>query len=94
MSGLTELENHMQQLIEAPNTQVNTKLFDDIELQLTGWFFHSSTTTNNRRGYYGNCYISCLSLRLPLLRVAVYYHVAVFPHVNVYHHVASYSFHI
>jgi len=88
VSGLTELENHMQQLIEAPNTQVNTKLFDDIELQLTGWFFHSSTTTNNRRGYYGNCYISCLSLRLRLLRVAV------FPHVNVYHDVASYSFHI
>jgi hypothetical protein len=39
VSGLVELENHMQQLIEAPDTQVNAKLFDDVELQLTGMFF-------------------------------------------------------
>jgi hypothetical protein len=48
VSGLAELEDHMQQLIEAPDTPVNAKLFDDVELQLTGKFFHSSTITNNR----------------------------------------------
>ena len=30
-----ELEQHIQELIETPETQIDAKLFDDIELQLT-----------------------------------------------------------
>jgi hypothetical protein len=48
VSGLVELEEHMEKLAEAPDTSVNAKLFDDVELQLTGRFVHSSTTTNKR----------------------------------------------
>lgn len=36
--GLAELEDHMGKLAEAPDTPVNAKLFDDVELQLTGRF--------------------------------------------------------
>jgi hypothetical protein len=46
VSGLAELENHMEKLAEAPDTLVNAKLFDDVELQLTGRFVQLSTTTN------------------------------------------------
>ena len=46
VSGLAELENHMEKLSEAPDTLVNAKLFDDVELQLTGRFVQLSTTTN------------------------------------------------
>jgi hypothetical protein len=45
ISGLPELENHMEQLAEAPDTPVDAKLFDDVELQLTGRSVQSSTTT-------------------------------------------------
>ena len=38
VSGLEELEQHMKELAEAPDTPVNAKLFDDVELQLTGRF--------------------------------------------------------
>lgn len=38
MSGLSELQAHIDVLAEAPDTPVNAKLFDDVELQLTGRF--------------------------------------------------------
>jgi hypothetical protein len=39
ISGLSELELHMDILAEAPDTPVNAKLFDEVELQLTGKLF-------------------------------------------------------
>ena len=36
ISGLPELETHLQQLVDDPTTPFNVKLLDDIELQLTG----------------------------------------------------------
>jgi hypothetical protein len=36
ISGLGELEVHLQQLVEVPETPLNAVLFDDVELQLTG----------------------------------------------------------
>lgn len=53
VSGLAELEEHMEKLAEAPDTPVNAKLFDDVELQLTGRIFQSSSTRNKKRGYCG-----------------------------------------
>lgn len=44
ISGLDELEIHLEQLVEAPDTPLNAKLFDDVELQLTGMCFHRVTT--------------------------------------------------
>ncbi len=34
--GLEELERHVQQLVEAPETPLDAKLFDEVELQLNG----------------------------------------------------------
>jgi hypothetical protein len=51
VTGLGELEEHMTTLAEAPDTPVNTKLFDDVELQLTGKCFRLFTITNQKRGY-------------------------------------------
>lgn len=41
ITGLEELEAHVRQLIDDPSTPLNAKLFDEVELQLTGksWFF-------------------------------------------------------
>jgi hypothetical protein len=39
VTGLNELEEHIAMLAEAPDTPVNTKLFDDVELQITGRYF-------------------------------------------------------
>lgn len=36
---LDELEKHIQALVETPETQIDAKLFDDVELQLTRKFF-------------------------------------------------------
>jgi hypothetical protein len=36
VTGLEELESHLQQLVDAPDTPLNAKLFDEVELQLTG----------------------------------------------------------
>jgi hypothetical protein len=36
ITGLEELERHLQQLVEAPDTPLDAKLFDEVELQLTG----------------------------------------------------------
>lgn len=38
ISGLTELQAHIQQLVDDPSAPFNAKLFDDVELQLTGTF--------------------------------------------------------
>ena len=49
ISGLTELQAHVQELIDDPSAPFNAKLFDDVELQLTGKTFtysnpkHSNT---------------------------------------------------
>jgi hypothetical protein len=39
VSGLEDLEKHLQQLIQDPATKLDGKLFDDVELQLTGRCF-------------------------------------------------------
>ena len=36
VTGLEELELHLQHLIQAPDTPLNASLFDEVELQLTG----------------------------------------------------------
>lgn len=36
VTGLEELDNHLDELIEDPNLPLNAKLFDDVELQLNG----------------------------------------------------------
>ena len=36
ISGLDELEKHLDQVIVDPETQLDAKLLDDVELQLTG----------------------------------------------------------
>lgn len=38
ITGLEELERHLQHLIEAPDTPLDANLFDEVELQLTGKF--------------------------------------------------------
>jgi hypothetical protein len=38
--GLEELERHVQQLVEAPETPLHAKLFDEVELQLNGKSLH------------------------------------------------------
>jgi hypothetical protein len=39
ITGLEELERHVQHLVEAPETLLDVKLFDEVELQLTGKLF-------------------------------------------------------
>ena len=36
ITGLEELESHLQRLVEAPDIPLDAKLFDEVELQLTG----------------------------------------------------------
>jgi len=36
VSGIDELETHLQQIISDPQTPLNAKLFDEVELQLNG----------------------------------------------------------
>ena len=36
ISGLTELQQHLQELVDDGSIPFNVKLFDDVELQLTG----------------------------------------------------------
>jgi hypothetical protein len=43
ITGLEELERHLQQLVEAPDTPLDAKLFDEVELQLTGKLYASWT---------------------------------------------------
>jgi hypothetical protein len=38
ISGLDELDKHLDDLIQDVNLALNPKLFDDVELQLTGRF--------------------------------------------------------
>ena len=41
ITGLEELESHLNQIADNPDTPLNAKLFDEVELQLTG--MHSLT---------------------------------------------------
>jgi hypothetical protein len=36
VTGLDELDTHLDELVEDPNIPLNAKLFDHVELQLTG----------------------------------------------------------
>lgn len=36
VTGLEELELHLEVVLEAPETPLNAKLFDEVELQLNG----------------------------------------------------------
>jgi hypothetical protein len=50
ITGLEETERHLQQLVEDPETSLNAKLFDEVELQLTGkpkLFTRLQTSTSN-----------------------------------------------
>ena len=38
ITGLEELESHLQQLLENPDAPLIPKLFDDVELQLSGTY--------------------------------------------------------
>jgi hypothetical protein len=38
VTGLEDLYSHLLQLLEDPDTPLNAKLFDDVELQLTGMY--------------------------------------------------------
>ena len=42
VSGLPELQTHLQQLVNDPSLPFNLKLLDDVELQLTGKLSPSS----------------------------------------------------
>ena len=50
VTGLEELESHLQQLVEAPDTPLNAKLFDEVELQLTGKLRLISLSGNTLQG--------------------------------------------
>jgi hypothetical protein len=39
ITGLEELEAHLKQVTDDPDTPLNAKLFDEVELQLTGTYF-------------------------------------------------------
>lgn len=45
ISGLDELERHLDELVGGGESELNAKLFDDVELQLTGWSFNSLLDT-------------------------------------------------
>lgn len=36
ISGLPELQSHLEQLVDDPSVAFDAKLFDDVELQLNG----------------------------------------------------------
>jgi hypothetical protein len=36
IAGLDDLRSHIEELLSEPETPLNAKLFDDVELQLTG----------------------------------------------------------
>jgi hypothetical protein len=36
VTGVEELDDHLDELCDDPETPLNTKLFDEVELQLTG----------------------------------------------------------
>lgn len=41
ITGLEKLEKHLQELVGVPETPLDAKLFDEVELQLTGESDHS-----------------------------------------------------
>lgn len=40
VTGVEELEKHLDELLQDPDQSPTLKLFDDVELQLTGMFAH------------------------------------------------------
>ena len=42
VTGLEDLEKHLHQLVDAPETPLKAKLFDEVELQLSGTSLHCS----------------------------------------------------
>lgn len=42
ITGLDELDKHLDDLIQDVNLTLNPKLFDDVELQLTGMILSSA----------------------------------------------------
>jgi hypothetical protein len=55
ITGLEELESHVQHLLEAPETPLDAKLFDEVELQLTGELFTCSQDASARTSSSGLC---------------------------------------
>ena len=39
ITGLKELESHLQVLLRSPNTALDAELFDEVSLQLTGTLY-------------------------------------------------------
>lgn len=60
VSGADDLENHLQQLLETPDTPLNGKLLDDVELQLTGKYHILDFTFNIVRSLTYKC-LTCRS---------------------------------
>lgn len=52
---LDELEKHIEVLVATPETQIDAKLFDDVELQLTREF-KSLTISFSRAEHHCPCY--------------------------------------
>jgi hypothetical protein len=57
ITGLEELERHIQQLVEAPEIPLDAKLLDEVELQLTGELFTRSGHVSARKCSCGICRI-------------------------------------
>jgi hypothetical protein len=49
ITGLEELEAHLRQVTDDPETPLNAKLFDEVELQLTGAYFWGFQRQKNER---------------------------------------------
>lgn len=47
ISGLEELQSHVEQLVDDPSAAFDAKLFDDVELQLNGSFLDFPTRSPN-----------------------------------------------
>lgn len=48
ISGLSELETHLQKVVQDPATPFDVKLLDDVELQLTGTTAHHAAPTPHK----------------------------------------------
>ena len=48
ITGLEELEDHLQELLRAPETPLNAVLFDEVELQLTGMLIKISIRASDK----------------------------------------------
>lgn len=60
ISGLDELEAHLQQIVQNPETPLNAKLFDEVELQLNGMISCSFFSIDDTSVYIPFRWIFCI----------------------------------